>query len=345
VDGDTVGKTSVGKTGVGNSTIDSDSAMGKTVVGNSTVGKTINGNTIVGSNGGGVDGSGGSGGNSNSSVSGDNGGGVGGDNRGGGVVGVGGSVDVGLLNHLVDGVNLVGSGNRHGTGHGNLIGGGHVLVDNDLTLDGDGHIHGHINVVLVHLQLGHDVGLDRGDSGVGAHGGSNLPDGDGVSGSRSSGDGGRGDDSLGGRHMGKDRGGQGTGLNQVLGLTGNIRAGGLGDHLLVGLHILVAGLHLLGADLHGLVADNTVLDMLLHDGRASSVAVVSLADSDWGRHVGADVVSSWQSQVAGGTIGTRNDGQGDHKSVHLGLCSEETGDWQSSKSFYTQYTPQLPRFM
>jgi len=50
-----------------------------------------------------MDGSGGSGGNSNSSVSGDDGGGVGGDNRGGGVVGVGGSVDVGLLNHLVDG--------------------------------------------------------------------------------------------------------------------------------------------------------------------------------------------------------------------------------------------------
>merc|ERR1719334_2307134 len=143
--------------------------MGKTVVGNSTVGKAINGNTmgntIVGN-------SGGSRGDSNSSVSGDDGGGVGGDNRGGGVVGVSGSVDVGLLNHLVDGVNLVGSGNRHSAGHGNLIGGGHVLVDNDLTLDGDRHVHGHINVVLVHLQLGHDVGLDRGDSGVGAHGGS-----------------------------------------------------------------------------------------------------------------------------------------------------------------------------
>merc|ERR1719209_2139644 len=279
VDGDTMGKTSVGKTGVGNGTIDSYSTMGKTVVGNSTmgksvvgnstVGKAINGNTmgntVVGNSGGSMDGSGGSGGNSNSSVS--------GDDRGGGVVGVSGSVDVGLLNHLVDGVNLVGSGNRHSAGHGNLIGGGHVLVDNDLTLDGDGHVHGHINVVLVHLQLGHDVGLDRGDSGVGAHGGSNLPDGDGVSGSRSSGDGGRGDDSLRGRHMGKARGGQGTGLNQVLGLTGNIRAGGLGDHLLVGLHILVAGLHLLGADLHGLVADNSILDMLLHDGRASSIAV------------------------------------------------------------------------
>jgi len=255
---------------------------------------------------------------------------VGRDNRGGGVGLIGGSVDMGLLNNLMDGVHLVGSGDSDGPGDLNVVGLGHVLGDDDISVDGDGHVDGDIDVVFVHLELGNDVGLDRGDNGVGPDGGGDLPDGDGVSGSGSSWDRCRGDGSQRCRGSGDDGSGQSSGLNEVLGSGGGIRVGRLGDHLLADLVVLVAGLDSLGADLHGLVSNDTVFGVLLDDGGSSGIRVVGLANSHRGGNVRAEVDtgtmdgSAVQGGVGGGTIGAGNERQGDHKSVHLGLCSEET---------------------
>merc|ERR1712002_763758 len=253
----------MGKTVVGNST------MGKTVVGNSSVGKTVIGNSSVSDNTVGNTGVG----NGDGGVSNSDRGDVGRDNRGGGVGLIGGSVDVGLLNDLVDGVHLVGGRDSDGPGDLNVVGLGDVLGDDDISVDGDGHVDGHIDVVFVHLELGNDVGLDRGDDGVGPHGGSDLPDGDGISGSGSSWDRCRGDGSKRCRGSRDDGGGQSSGLNEVLGSGGSVRVGRLGDHLLANLVVLVAGLDSLGTDLHGLVSNNTVFSVLLNDGRARHTSV------------------------------------------------------------------------
>merc|ERR1719210_1354638 len=108
-----------------------------------------------------------------------------GDNRGGRVGGVGGVVDMGLLNDLLDRVDLVGLGHMDGPGHLNVVGLGHVLGHDDLPLNGDGDMDGHVNVVLVDLELGHDLGLDRGDLGVGPDRGEDPLLGHGVGGSGS----------------------------------------------------------------------------------------------------------------------------------------------------------------
>lgn len=233
------------------------------------------------------DSGGSSGGNSNgSSVGNGNGSSVGYSNGSGGnsVVGggVGSVVDNGLLNNLVDGVNLVGGGDGDGTGNGNLVGLGNVLLDNDLTLNGNGDMDGHINVVLVDLELGHDVGLDRGDSGVSSHGSEDSLLGDGISGGGAEVDGCGGDGGIWCGGNGESGGREGLSLNNSLGLASDVAVGGLGDDLLVGLDVLVTGLHALGSNLDGLVADNTVLHMFLDDGGTGGVSVVGLADGNGG---------------------------------------------------------------
>ena len=105
----------------------------------------------------------------------------------------GGVVDVRSLHDLLDGVDLVGSGDMDSPGDGNLVRLGDVSVGDDLTGDSSGHSNGHVNVVLVDLDLGHDVGDLGGDPHVAPDGGGDLGDGDGVSGSRSSRDRSRGD--------------------------------------------------------------------------------------------------------------------------------------------------------
>ena len=106
--------------------------------------------------------------------------GVSGHDGGGRVGGNGLGVDMGLVDNLLDGVDLVGGLDVDGTG--NVIGDGvgDVLVDNDGALNGDGDVDGDINVVLVDLSNGDDVGLLGSDPGVGPHGGEGLGDGDGI---------------------------------------------------------------------------------------------------------------------------------------------------------------------
>ena len=103
-----------------------------------------------------------------------------------GLCGVGldsGVVDVRGLDDLLDGVDLVGSWDMDSPGHGDLVGLGHVSVGDDLTGDSSGHSDGNINVVLVDLDLGHDVGDLGGDPDVAPDGGLDLGLDDGVSGS------------------------------------------------------------------------------------------------------------------------------------------------------------------
>merc|ERR1711936_1298198 len=90
------------------------------------------------------------------------------------VGGVGGVVHMGGLDDLLDGVHLVRGRHGHGTGNGDLVRGRDVLVHNHGALNGDGHMDGHVNVVVLDLNLRDDVGLLRGDPGVGPHRGEDL---------------------------------------------------------------------------------------------------------------------------------------------------------------------------
>merc|ERR1719320_1222497 len=85
-----------------------------------------------------------------------------------------GVVDVGSLNNLLDGVNLVGSWDMDGTRDGNLIRLGNVGDLDNLTRNGTWDSNGDINVVFLDIDLWDNVGDLRGDSGVASHGSSNL---------------------------------------------------------------------------------------------------------------------------------------------------------------------------
>merc|ERR1719442_93259 len=101
-------------------------------------------------------------------------GGVGGDDGLLVVGGVGGVVNMGGLNDLLDGVDLVRGSHGDGTGNRDLVRGRDVLVHNHGALNGDRHMDGDVNVVVLDLNLGDDVGLLRGDPGVGPHGSEDL---------------------------------------------------------------------------------------------------------------------------------------------------------------------------
>ena len=90
------------------------------------------------------------------------------------VGGVGGVVHMGGLHDLLDGVHLVRGRHGNGTGHRDLVRLRDVLVNNHSALNRDGDMDGNVNVVVLDLNLGDDVGLLRGDPGVGPHGGEDL---------------------------------------------------------------------------------------------------------------------------------------------------------------------------
>merc|ERR1719481_783123 len=129
-------------------------------------------------------------------------------------------VDVGSLNDFLDGVNLVGSWDWDSTWDGNLIRLSNMGDLDDLT-------------------------------------GNGTWDGNGVSRSRSSWDGGRGDGSI--RCWGSrdGRGSNRSGLNNVLRSSGNIRMGRLGDGLLSSNSVSMSSNNLLYSGLNGPVSDNS----------------------------------------------------------------------------------------
>merc|ERR1719312_1313885 len=187
-------------------------------------------------------------------------GGVSGHNSLAGVSLICGVVDVGSLNNLLDGVNLVGSWDMDGTWDGNLIRLGNMGDLDDLTGNGTGDSNGDINVVFLDIDLWDNVGDLRGDSGVGSHRSSDLGLDNGVSRSRASWDGCWGDSSI--RCWGSRDGGRGksNGLNEVLGFSSNIRMGRLGDGLLSSNGISMSSNNLLDSGLDGPLSNCTASD-------------------------------------------------------------------------------------
>jgi len=257
------------------------------------------------------------------------------------VGGVGSVVDVRGLDDLLDGVDLVGSSDGDSPWDSNLIGGGHVLVDDDLTGNRGWHMDGDINVVFLHIQLGNNVGGLGGDLDMGPHGGEDLLLGDGVSRSRSKVPGCRGDGSQ--RCWGSRDGwgSNGHGDLGVLGSSSHIGSSGLGDVLNSGNSVLVSSNNTLGSSLDDLVSDDSVLGVLLDGGSSGSVGLVGLSyDSGGGDHRGASVGASSSHHSGAGSSsnssgkgsgnasvdssfrgwGTHSDshkGKESHKSVHL----------------------------
>jgi len=258
---------------------------------------------------------------------------------------VGGVVDMGGLNNLLDGVDLVGGGNGNSTGNSNLVRGGHMLVHDDLTLDGNGDMDGDVNVVVLYIELGDDVGLLGSDPGVSPHGGEDPLLDHGVSRSGSLVGGSRGDGSKSRGGSVRDHGrGQGTGLNGVHGRSSDAGYSGLGNVFNSGNSVLVATNNRDLSSLHNLVSDNSVLNTVLNNGSSSSVGVVGLAYNSGGRshrgtvgHSGASSVSTGcgnSRAVANnggasgvgmancgedgwGAEGAAHEGKCDHKSVHV----------------------------
>merc|ERR1719317_306787 len=241
-----------------------------------------------------------------------------------------GVVDVGSLNNLLDGVDLVGSWDMDGTWDGNLIWLGNVGDLDDLTGNGTWDSNGDINVVFLDIDLWDNVGDLRGDSGVGSHGSSDLGLDNGVSGSRASWYGCWGDGSI--RCWGSRDGGRGksNSLNEVLGFSSNIRMGRLGDGVLSSNGVSMSSNNLLYSGLDGPLSDNSVLNTVLNYWGSSSVAVVSLTNNsrgagNWSSNKSsvsstgiADSVSSIsQTNMCWGTISTSHKGNSNTKSVHV----------------------------
>merc|ERR1719291_1106497 len=238
-------------------------------------------------------------------------GGVGGDDGLLVVGGVGGVVNMGGLNDLLDGVDLVGG--RH--------------------MDGD------VNVVVLDLNLGDDVGLLRGDPGVGPHGSEDLLLDNSVSRGRASRDRCRGDGSHVGGSVRDDRGSQRAGLGQGLGSSSDVAGGRLGNDLLTSRDVGVTSDHAGVSGLDNLASDNSVLGVLLNHSGASGIGLVGLTSDDWGRGNGGTLGNSGamgDTDVLGraGVAGVANGGhtvvkvlgcarhaghkgKGNHKSVHV----------------------------
>ena len=239
------------------------------------------------------------------------------------VGGVGGVVHVGSLNDLLDGVDLVRGSNRDGPGDRDLIGLGNVLVHNDGALNGDGDMDGHVNVVVLDLNLGDDVGLLRGDPGVGPHGSKDLLLDNGVSGGGTSGNRRGRDGSHIGSSLGDDGRRQRAGLSQGLGGSSHVAGGGLGDDLLAGWDMGVASDHAGVSGLDNLASDDSILGVLLNNGGTSSVGLVGLSGDNGGRGNGATVGNSGSVGHTGDLGGTGVAGVangGDTVVEHLGCA-------------------------
>lgn len=160
------------------------------------------------------------------------------------------------LDDLLDGVDLVGLGHRHGPGHLDVVGLGHVLGVDDGPLHGHGDGPRDLHGELVDLQLRLDPGQLGGDDGVGPAGGDDALLRHGVQGGRAQVDGGRRDGVGGGR--GRQGGVKGHGVLAVGGRGLDHREGRRVVHGLTRLDVLVAHLDGAGPHLDGLAAHDAV---------------------------------------------------------------------------------------
>jgi len=247
------------------------------------------------------------------------------DNLLGRVSGVGGVVDVGSLNNLLDRVDLVGSSHRDSTGDSDIVGSSDVLVDNDLTGNRCWHMDRDINIVFLHIDLGNDVGGLGGDSDMRPHRGEDPLLGDGVSRGRSKVPGCRGDGSKGCWGNGEHWGSNGHGDSRVLDDSSNIGGSGLGKVLDSSNSELVSGNNTLDSSLDNLMTDNSVLSVLLDCGGSCSVGLVSLSYHSRGRHHGGTSIrassginSSGGTSHGSGGVHSSLGGGGSHSDSHKG---------------------------
>jgi hypothetical protein len=250
-------------------------------------------------------------------------GGVGGDDGLLVVGGVGGVVNMGGLNDLLDGVDLVRGSHGDGTGNRDLVRGRDVLVHNHGALNGDRHMDGDVNVVVLDLNLGDDVGLLRGDPGVGPHGSEDLLLDTSVSRGRASRDWCRGDGSHVGGSVRDDRGSQRAGLGQGLGSSSDVAGGRLGNDLLTSRDVGVTSDHAGVSGLDNLASDNSVLGVLLNHSGASGIGLVGLTSDDWGRGNGGTLGNSGamgDTDVLGGA-GVAGVANGGHTVVKVLGCA------------------------
>merc|ERR1711892_661331 len=241
------------------------------------------------------------------------------------VRGVGGVVDVGSLDNLLDRVDLVGSSHRDGTGDSNIVGSSDVLVHNDLTGNRGWHMDRDINVVFLHIDLGNDVGGLGGDSDMRPHRGEDPLLGDSVSRGRSKVPRCRGDGSK--RCWGNREhwGSNGHGDSRVLDDSSNIGGSGLGNVLDSSNSELVSGNNTLDSSLDNLMTNNSVLSVLLDCGGSCSVGLVGLSYHSRGRHHrGTSIRTSSGINSSGGTshgsggVHSSLGGGGSHSDSHEG---------------------------
>merc|ERR1712123_301944 len=252
----------------------------------------------------------------------------------GGVGLVCGVVDVRGLNDLLDGVNLVGSWDWDGTGNGNIIRLGDMLVDNDLTGNGTWDSNRDINVVFLDIDLWNDVGDLGSDSGVSSDWSSNSGLDNSVSRGRSSGNGSRWDGSIRCWCNGDGWRGKGNSVNKVLGSTSDIRSGRLRDGGLSSNSISVSSNNLLDSSLDGSLSNDSVFNTVLNYWGSSSIRGVSLSNNswstcNWGSNKTSSITKTSMSYKTmaisdssisfrhGSTIGKGHKGNGNTKSVHV----------------------------
>lgn len=176
------------------------------------------------------------------------------------------------LDHMLNGVYLVGLRYEIGLGHLNGVWLGHVFLDDDFPFNGDRDGHGDLDGVFFNLELGFDAFHLGSDDCVSSDRCGNLGDGDGVSRCGSLVGGCRNDSSIRCRCGGDDWRSNGNSGLSGLGGTSNIGEGSGLAHALL-LAVGDASLHTLGAHLDLAVASHnmvgaghcgTSMDMFLH---------------------------------------------------------------------------------
>merc|ERR1712106_454238 len=189
----------------------------------------------------------------------------------------------------------------------------------DLTGNGTWDSNWDINIVLLDIDLWDNVGELRGDSGVSSDGSKDSLLDNSVSGSRD------------------DWSGKGNGVNKVLGWSGNIRMGRLGDGFLSSNGISMSSNNLLDSNLDSSLSTKSVFNTVLNYWGSSSIRSVSLSNHcgsgcNWGSDKATSISQTGMSSISqtsmsnetsmsvvsgGSTVGTGHKGKSNTKSVHV----------------------------
>jgi len=192
-------------------------------------------------------------------------------------------VDMGSLNDLLDGVDLVRRSNWDGTWDSNIIRSSDMLVDCNDTLNRGWDMDRDINIVFLYVDLRDDVGGLRSDPCVSPDRGENLLLGNGVSRSISSWDRCWRDGSIRCWWSWDHWGRQSHSLNKVLGNTRGERYSRLSNVLNTTNSISMTSNNRLYSSLDNLVSNNSILNTALNLSRSSSIGLVGLSNNSWGR--------------------------------------------------------------